>query len=244
MLVSSLSVPSVLHLQDRPPKMVSGMLKCENELSGYYAHIWWASTLVFDIVRRHAQYIRCPIMKWFQKFGFEALRTLLTDGCIKNYQYVTHHECQRAFVTQISRIADVSLMYSWSLQFRLNERDGVSDHQPHHCLLNRLFSRKSKKTSKLRVTGFCSGNSPLIGEFPTQRASNVENVSISWRQNIIHVGLASISLIILGLLPYILPRRQVNDCFYFGNVILKNGKLIRDSIMLTFSKVLSIIFCK
>ena len=35
-----------------------------------------------------------------------------------------------------------------------------------------------KKTSKFRVTGPCAGNSPVTGEFPTQRASNAENVSI------------------------------------------------------------------
>ena len=34
-----------------------------------------------------------------------------------------------------------------SLQWRHNERDGVSNHQGLYCLLNRLFSRKSKKTS-------------------------------------------------------------------------------------------------
>ena len=33
-------------------------------------------------------------------------------------------------------------------------------------LLNRLFGRRSKKTSKLRVTGLCVGNSPVTGEFP------------------------------------------------------------------------------
>ena len=32
---------------------------------------------------------------------------------------------------------------------------GVSNHQAHDCLLNRLFRRISKKTSKLRVTGLC-----------------------------------------------------------------------------------------
>ena len=37
---------------------------------------------------------------------------------------------------------------------------------------NRLFRRRSKKTSKLRVTGLYSGNSPVTGEFPAQRASN------------------------------------------------------------------------
>ena len=48
----------------------------------------------------------------------------------------------------------------WSLQWRHNERDGVSSHQPHDCLLHRLFGRGSKKTSKLRITGLCAGNSP------------------------------------------------------------------------------------
>ena len=37
----------------------------------------------------------------------------------------------------------------------------VSNHQPHDCLLNRLFTRRSKKTSKLRVTGLCERNSPV-----------------------------------------------------------------------------------
>ena len=46
------------------------------------------------------------------------------------------------------------------LQWRHNDHDSVSNHQPHGCLLNRLFGRRSKKTSKLRVTGLCAGNSP------------------------------------------------------------------------------------
>ena len=60
------------------------------------------------------------------------------------------------------------------LQWRHNERDSVSNHQPHDCLLNRLFRRISKKTPKLRVTGLCAGNSPLTGEFLVQRGSNAE----------------------------------------------------------------------
>ena len=68
-----------------------------------------------------------------------------------------------------------------SLQLRQNLRDGVSNHQPHDCLLNRLFRRRSKKTSKLRITGFCAGKSPVTGEIPAQMCSNSENVSIWWR---------------------------------------------------------------
>ena len=70
-----------------------------------------------------------------------------------------------------------------SLQWRHDERDGVSIHQPHNCLLKRLFRRRSKKTPKLRVTGFCVGNSQVTGEFPAQRASNAENVPIWWRHH-------------------------------------------------------------
>ena len=57
-----------------------------------------------------------------------------------------------------------------SLLWRHNGRDGVTNHQPHDCLLNRLFMRRSKETSKLRVTGLCVRNSPVTGEFPAQRA--------------------------------------------------------------------------
>ena len=48
-------------------------------------------------------------------------------------------------------------------------------------LPNRLFERRSEKTSKLRVTGLCAGNSPGTGEFSAQMASNAENVFIWWR---------------------------------------------------------------
>ena len=65
-----------------------------------------------------------------------------------------------------------------ALQWRYNVHHGVSNHQPRHCLLDRLFRRRSKKTSKLHDTGFCMGNSPMTGEFPAQMASNAENVSI------------------------------------------------------------------
>ena len=44
-----------------------------------------------------------------------------------------------------------------ALLWRHDGRGNVSNHQPHDCLLNRLFRRRSKKTSKLRVTGLCVG---------------------------------------------------------------------------------------
>ena len=77
----------------------------------------------------------------------------------------------------------ISCSFPTTLRWRHNGLDSVSNHQPPGCLLNRLFRRKSKKTSKLRVTGLCAGNSPGTGEFSAQMASYAENVSIWWRHH-------------------------------------------------------------
>ena len=76
-----------------------------------------------------------------------------------------------------------ALQLGHPLQWRHNERGGASDHRRLECLLNRLFRCRSKQTSKLRVTDFCEGNSPVTSEFPAQRASNAENVSIWLRHH-------------------------------------------------------------
>ena len=65
-------------------------------------------------------------------------------------------------------------MTSWWVQYRLKS--------PALRLFTHPFiMRRSKETSKLRVTCLCEGNSPVTGEFSAQRASNAENVSIWWR---------------------------------------------------------------
>ena len=52
-----------------------------------------------------------------------------------------------------------AIVHATTLQWRLNGCDSVSNHQPHDCLLNHLFRRRSKKISKaLR-------HWPLCGEF-------------------------------------------------------------------------------
>ena len=51
--------------------------------------------------------------------------------------------------------------------------------------------RRSKKTSKLRVTGLFAGNSPVTDEFLAQMAINAEKVSTGWRH---HVDVARRSL--------------------------------------------------
>ena len=68
---------------------------------------------------------------------------------------------------------------AFSLQWRHDEHDCATNHQPHECLFNCLFRFRLKKTSKFCVTGLCAGNSPVTG------ASNAENVSIWWRHHVI-----------------------------------------------------------
>ena len=73
-----------------------------------------------------------------------------------------------------------------SLWWRHNGRDSVSNHQPHDCLLNCIFRRKLKKTSKLRATGLCRGEFTGDRWIPAQMASNAGNVSIWWRHRVNH----------------------------------------------------------
>ena len=80
-----------------------------------------------------------------------------------------------------------------SLQWRHTGCDSVSNHQPYDCLLNRLFRHRSRKTSKLCVTGLCAWNSPVTGEFPVQKASNAENVSIWWHHHVRTILLTHLS---------------------------------------------------
>ena len=92
----------------------------------------------------------------------------------------------------------MNIISKQTLQWRHNGRDGVSNHQTRHCLLNRLFRCRSKKTSMLCVTGLCAVNSPVTGEFAAQRASYAENVSLWWRHhgifNIIVVSVKTFSM--------------------------------------------------
>ena len=80
-------------------------------------------------------------------------------------------------------ISSIVSVVSSILQWHHNGVNGISNHQPHHCLLSRLFGRRSKKTSKHHVTGLCVWNSQGTGEFPAQMASYAENVSIWWRNH-------------------------------------------------------------
>ena len=81
---------------------------------------------------------------------------------------------------------------------------------------NRLFRRRSKKTSELRVIGLCDGNSQVTGEFPAHRASNAENVSIWWRHHVVFRK---------HTLQYLKPEN-----YYMDGVALCLRKIVKDII--------------
>ena len=117
-----------------------------------------------------------------------------------------------------------------TLRWRHNGCDSVSNHQPHHYLLNRLFRRRSKITSKLRVTGLCAVNSPGTGEFSAQMASNAEKVSIWWRHHgCIHTLVPHICVsesghhwFRSGIVAYSAPSRYLNQCRAIVTWTLRN----------------------
>ena len=71
-----------------------------------------------------------------------------------------------------------------SLQWRYNERDDVSYNRQLDCLLNHFFSCRSKKTSKLRITGLCEGY-PLVTDGFTHKGPGpcITNVIATCRKN-------------------------------------------------------------
>ena len=88
-----------------------------------------------------------------------------------------------------------------TLRWRHNDHTGVSNHQPHGCLLNRLFRRTSKKTSKLRVTGLCAW--PV-----TRKMLPFDDVIMKWMQrnhDMIHV------------------RTNIAFCTYFSTSQIRTG---------------------
>ena len=87
-----------------------------------------------------------------------------------------------------------------------------------------IYSRhRSKKTSKLRVTGLHVGNSPVTGEFPAQRASNAENVFIWWRHHVVPKGPVDYKAALLQMMNGMVPSRWqamswINDGLGYSHI--------------------------
>ena len=138
-----------------------GYFKCFDILTFFNAPSHYLSKCWLDIIGIHPR----AISQKMHEIGKTFFMHLSGGDELKSISYV--------FLLKLNGIACVQDIYSLNslrlgdayifsmpLQWHHNDHDGVSNHQPHGCLLNRLFRRRSKKTSKLRVTGLCVGNSP------------------------------------------------------------------------------------
>ena len=107
----------------------------------------------FFYLRLNQQLGRQWVRRWF-----ETPSRPLWCHCNERY-WLIRHAISSQLQKQLSCTC-YNIHQNWSLWCSHNDHDSVSNHQPHECLLNRLFRRRSKKISKLRVTGLCVGNSP------------------------------------------------------------------------------------
>ena len=85
------------------------------------------------------------------------------------YFHVRTHANQHMLHFRMHLLEWKRMNFDWkftALLWRHHGHNSVSNHQPYDCLLRRLFRRRSKQTSKLRVTGLCAGNSPGPVNFP------------------------------------------------------------------------------
>ena len=98
-------------------------------------------------------YLRYVIFS-FHLYTYDLLYDCLNRSaiiCVRNYFWL---------IAPFPVFQELAQVYS--LQWRHIEHNGVSNHQPHDCLLNRVFRRRSKKTSQLRVTGLWEDSSVTI----------------------------------------------------------------------------------
>ena len=113
-------------------------------------HCWNCAKIFLS--HRISVFIHKPSIHWAERF----------DNFRGNRRLPVPHLCSRPWVRH-NKEASLRGYWNETLQWRHNELDGVSNHRGLHCLLNHLFRRRSKKTSKLHVTGLCAQNSPHKG---------------------------------------------------------------------------------
>ena len=194
-----------------------------------------------DYLVYSGQIFNCPKITWrnwsvswtlgtnWWNWEFKKCNNFQSRKCIQNGAAILFKSQWIKPMSTLGQL-DLGITDVWhALQWRHNERDRVSNHQPHDCLLNRLFTRRSKKTSKPRVTGLCVGNSPGTGEFPAQMASNAENVSIWWRHHELfqccldaHHSQLCCRLTTLALFVLIIYEKTQHDTYISHQSLIRN----------------------
>ena len=143
------------------------MCLCTNLIK---SHVWYHTLLItfpneclscskkilLNLVAKN-EILHIFLYHWMTSYGYN-----IVDSCIISFNLNCIMQLKQFYNIATKVSSSKQCYYFWwsTLHWRHNEHDGVSNHQPHGCLLNRLFRRRSKKTPKLRVTALCVGNSP------------------------------------------------------------------------------------
>ena len=128
------------------------------------------------------------------------------------------------YSSRVSSLVVYRRYVSCALQWRQN---GRQNHQPHDCLPNHLFRRRSSETSKFRVTGLCAGISPRPVNSTAQMASDAGNVSTWWRHHGIGVQVSEWN----SLSPC---KEAMNDIPLYCGILKCMGLLNRLVLQLSF----------
>ena len=155
-----------------------------NNSNHHFCYIgWWKKMSSSDVTlyRNALQYIQIEENRSISQSQIPPLRI---EMCKCQFLMV-YRGTWGLFGIKVALTSHSTLRILMSLNWRHNDNDGVSNHQPHGCLLNRLFRRKSQKTPKLRVTGLCVGNSPGPVTSPhkwpvTRKMSPFDDVIMVW----------------------------------------------------------------
>ena len=120
---------------------------------------------------------RRTVARWFLSAEFKAV-VQYPGLSIANAFSRVHHICVYVFCYIHGDHCKISL------HWRHNDHDGVSNHQP-HCLFTQPFIQTQiKENIKAPRHWPLCGEFTGTGEFPAQKASYAENVSIWWRHHV------------------------------------------------------------
>ena len=148
-------------------------------------------------LRRHRAHYDVTVMQWCslhgvfiltghsQKVGFSVDRLCLVlvvriaSLCCQfhsNLPEFSHNGCASGwkFSVMVPSIFTWWNRYYSSLQWGPNESDGLSNHKPHDCLLNRLFEAEIKENIKVLR------HWPLWGEFIGDRWFSTHKGPVTW----------------------------------------------------------------
>ena len=104
-------------------------------------------------------YGSCLIFKWAYPVLFVWLLSTWVNMAVAG-QTTTYHYDDVVTGAMVSQITSLTIVYSI------------------------VYSGIDQRKHQSSITGLCAGNSPGTGEFPAERASYAENVSIWWRHHV------------------------------------------------------------